>query len=51
MNVREFIAWLSTMPQEDEVVAWDPDAEGYYPVSGAVYGHGRVELQTDDPED
>jgi hypothetical protein len=26
MNVREFIAWLSTMPQEDEVVAWDPDA-------------------------
>ena len=32
-----------------EVEAWDPDSEGWYPVSGFTYGEGSpVRLYTDE---
>ena len=49
----EFQRWLEQFPADNEVVAWDPDVEGWFPITGAVVGHGEIRLTTaeDDDED
>jgi hypothetical protein len=49
MKVRELIEVLSAANGDDEVLAFDADADDFVPVSGMVYGVGsEVVLQTDD---
>jgi hypothetical protein len=47
MMVRDLIEMLHEMEQDAEVYIWDPDAEDYMPVTGAVHNETRVDLQSD----
>lgn len=42
---------LHGLKEDDEVIAWDADAEEHLPVTGFSYGGntGTITLETDDP--
>lgn len=48
MTVAKLIEMLKTAPLTAEVSAFDADSEAHMPVTGMVYGHNEVVLQTDD---
>ena len=50
MTVEEIIVWFGQFPKDSQVLAWDPDAEEWLPVTGATYAVGEpVKLYTDEP--
>lgn len=45
------LAELLLRTPDAEVFAWDADAEGWFPISGIVGDHAKIEVQTDDTTD
>jgi len=50
MKAAALAAMLMQTPQA-EVRAYDPDAEGWYPVTGLTVGGDTIQLYTDSDED
>jgi hypothetical protein len=48
MTKSELIAWLQGLPGDPEILAWDPDENDWYPVTGAVYDTTELRLYTDE---
>jgi hypothetical protein len=47
-NKQPCIAWLQGLHSNGEVLAWDPEEQEWYPVTGATYDGHEIQLYTDE---
>lgn len=48
MTNKEFRSWLEQFGDEAEVLVWDPDGLGWFPVTGALEDNGEIKLYADE---
>jgi hypothetical protein len=48
MNKPPFMAWWQGLHSNGEVLAWDPEEQEWYPVTGATYDGHEIQLYPDE---